>query len=557
MIKTTTTEVLRLSDQLALPRSMITHVVGILAMRGMGKSYAASVLMEEMVRQGLFVGFVDPLGIAWGIRSSIDGEHEGLPVVIFGGRRGDVPLDPAAGKIVAQTVLDMRQPYILDLSLFDTEDQQRTFLADFIDCFRSYEQVLMHLIVDEADLFAPQIPQSTEARRSLTAMQALVRRFRFKGMGATIISQRPAELYKGILQLDLLIALGMTTPQDIKALDEWIKRNATEAERQTFLSTLSTLPIGEAWAWSPQWLHIFERIKVRTRTTFDSSKTPEVDGELIAPKHLTEINLDTLSAQIEALRERARETDPVLLHKRIQELEEQLRARSAKDDGSHQARTEKKQDGAKDRELAEARRRLEEKEQEIKRLQRKCTDLEKIQASINGTNVSLVDVPTYLRTHGLHIDTATITIGRTNGAETSVQPSLRSSVPSQVHTTVHEKSQLENVKSRNVGGISDQEQKTLNRLLKKMKELTGNEQAIFTWLLNHDQQWVQRKNLARALSISISALRADRTDHLDKIEFIQHIEGRFRATFAEYAQVAFESTENVEAVKQAFLDAVR
>ncbi len=240
MKETMIREALCLSESLTLPRSMMTHVAGILAMRGMGKSYTASVLMEEMVRAGLFVGFVDPLGIAWGIRASSDGEHEGLPVLIFGGRHGDITLDPGAGKIVSQAALDLRQPYILDLSLFDTEDEQRAFLADFIEALRPHENVLMHLIVDEADLFGPQIPQSSEARRSLHAMHALVRRFRFKGIGATLISQRPAELSKGMLQLDVLIALGMTTPQDIKALDEWIKRNATEIERQTFLSTLST-----------------------------------------------------------------------------------------------------------------------------------------------------------------------------------------------------------------------------------------------------------------------------------------------------------------------------
>lgn len=551
-----TKEALRLSNNLMLPRDMVTHVAGILAMRGMGKSYLASVLMEEMVSQGLFVGFVDPLGVAWGIRSSADGEHEGLNVLIFGGRHGDVSLDPAAGKIVAQAVLEMRQAFILDLSLFDTEDEQRAFIADFLEAFRPRENVLLHVIVDEADIFAPQTPQSAEAHRSLRAMNALARRYRYKGIGATFICQRPAELHKGVMQFDLLLALCITQPHDMKAVDTWIKNNATAEERATFLSTLASLPVGNAWAWSPRWLRMFERVTIRTRYTYDSSRTPDVDSIPVEPKRLAEIDLSALSAQIEALMAHARETDPAHLQLRIQELEEQLRESSATGRRSRPVRAVK-HDDTKERELAQARLHLAEKEREIQRLQQKCVDLEKIQASINGTNVPLVDVPSHLRTHGLHIDTATITIGRAKGAQASVQPSSHRSAPTQVQPEKHQVLQPEKVEESHVGGISDQEQKTLNRLLKKMEGLSGNEQAIFTWLLNHDQQWITAGALAEALCISVSAARADRTLHLDKIEFIYRAQGRFRANFAEYAQAAFEGAKNVQAVKQALLHAAR
>jgi hypothetical protein len=208
--------------------------------------------MEEMVEHGLFVGYVDPLGIAWGIRASADGERAGYPVLILGGRHGDLPLDPASDAIVSQFVLESRQPFILDLSLFEDEDEQRQFVAEFIRGFRLHEEVLCHLIVDEANLFAPQVPQSPMAQRSLTAMNRQTRRYRYKGMGCTLITQRPAELNKSVLgQIDLLLALRVISPQDSKALDDWIKRNAGEAERAQFLATLSGLPTGMAWAWSP------------------------------------------------------------------------------------------------------------------------------------------------------------------------------------------------------------------------------------------------------------------------------------------------------------------
>lgn len=208
-------------------------------------SYTALVEMEEMIERGLFVGYIDPLGIAWGLRSSADGLHDGYPVLIFGGRHGDIPLDPAAGRIVCAFVLEQRQPFILDLSLFESEDQQCLFVTDFVEGFRRQEDVLLHLVVDESDVFAPQIPKSQAKTRSLEAMNALTRRFRSKGIGTTLITQRPAELHKSVLgQIELLLALRLIAPHDINALDDWVKRNAKTEERAQFLATLSGLPTG-------------------------------------------------------------------------------------------------------------------------------------------------------------------------------------------------------------------------------------------------------------------------------------------------------------------------
>jgi len=554
-----TSQALTLADNLTLPRAMVTHVVGILAMRGMGKSYLASVLMEEMVSQGLFVGFVDPLGIAWGIRSSADGEHDGLNVLIFGGRHGDVPLDPSAGKIVAQAVLEMRQAFILDLSLFDTEDEQRAFIADFIEAFRPCENVLLHVIVDEADIFAPQTPQSAEANRSLRAMSALARRFRYKGIGATFICQRPAELHKGVMQFDLLLALCITQPHDIKAVDTWIKHNATVDERAAFLATLANLPVGNAWAWSPRWLQMFERVTIRTRYTYDSSRTPDVDSIPVVPKRLAEIDLSVLSAQIEALMARTKETDPTYLQQRIRELEGQLRTTASP---TVRLAPATKASVTTQHELAQARQHLAEKNQEIQHLRLKIAELAKFTVSVNGSMVPLVEVPSQLQR--LHIDTATITVGQLTSAPEDAPSSHSAAAPrSPTGTppgrTLPQVAQHHPVEPEaSVGGLSSQEQLTLSRLLKKIGSMPPNERALFTWLLNHDQQpWIVAETLAAVVCISKRATKRDRTLHLAKIEFIQRDGTRFRANFAEYANAAFGSANNLQAVKQALLEAAR
>lgn len=564
MIETTTKEALGISSTLSLPRSMITHVAGILAMRGMGKSYLASVLMEEMVRAGLFVGFVDPLGIAWGIRASADGEHEGLPVLILGGRRGDLPLDPQAGSVVAQFLLEQRIPYILDLSLFDTEDQQRAFLADFIEAFRPHENVLMHLIVDESDVFAPQFPQSAEARRSLAAMHKLARRFRFKGMGGTFISQRPAELNKGIMQFDVLMALCTTTPQDVKALDEWIKRNATEEERRTFLESLSSLPVGTAWVWSPQWLHIFQQVKVRQRTTYDSSKTPEVDSAFVEPKRLAEINLTELTEQMQALIAHVEETDPAILQRKVKELQEELRRVR----GSQLKQTVKPSPPpAKDDEetkrlradLAQACRNLFKKNEEIKALQGQIDALNALKAQVNGVSVPLTEIPAHLQR--LHIEQATITVGQLNGVpmKEAVQENEAAKVAPEPVPQAQPKKPLS--VSDVLALLPHSQGIVLKRLLKKIEQLSANERALFSWLLSNDGKRIAPLALADAVCINVRATQLDRTSDLRSIPFIHRWTGpvTFESDFAGYAKTAFPGIEvqAVETVKHCLLNAAR
>jgi hypothetical protein len=85
-------DTLRIADTLALPVEAVTQTIGIL---GAGKTNTAVVIAEEMIRARLPSVIVDPVGVWWGLRSSKDGLHKGLPVYIFGGEQGDIPLDKA------------------------------------------------------------------------------------------------------------------------------------------------------------------------------------------------------------------------------------------------------------------------------------------------------------------------------------------------------------------------------------------------------------------------------------------------------------------------------
>lgn len=283
---------LRLSDNLTLPLDAVTQTFAILAKRGVGKTYTASVMVEEMLMAGLHVVILDPVGVWWGLRSSVDGKGDGLPIVIMGGKHADVPLDKSSGAMVADMIISEKLPAILDLSDM-SKNAQCNFVAEFGERLYQKNTEPLHLVLDEADAFAPQRTMPNEARM-LGAIDTIVRRGRAKGLGATLITQRPAVLNKSVLtQVEVLITLRIIGPQDRAAIKDWVSIYGDEEQGKELLESLAILPIGDAWIWSPGWLDIFQRMRVRPRKTFDSSATPKVGSKKIEPK-IVDIDLDAI-----------------------------------------------------------------------------------------------------------------------------------------------------------------------------------------------------------------------------------------------------------------------
>jgi hypothetical protein len=118
-------------------------------------------------------------------------------------------------------------------------------------------------------------------------------------------------------------------------MNAWVDVHGTQAERKTLMESLPSLPVGDAWVWSPGWSTdggIFERIRTLPIETFDSGATPKPGERRVEPKHLAEVDLEAVRAQMAATIERAKLDDPKALRKRIAELEalaKQLERRSA------------------------------------------------------------------------------------------------------------------------------------------------------------------------------------------------------------------------------------
>lgn len=331
---------LRISDKLALPADFVTQTQAVLAKRGKGKSYTAMVEAEELTAAGLPWVAVDPMGIWYGLRAGADGtKRGGLPVLVLGGEHGDAPLDAGAGKVVAEFVAGGDVPVVLDTSRIPTVRARCAFVGDFLEQLLHVNRRPRHVFLEEADEAAPQTSRSPEQERSREQVDRLVRRGRTPaGLGATLISQRPAVLDKNPLtQTEMLAVLGFTAPQDIDAVSDWFKAHGvTGKELADVRASMPKLRKGQAIVSSPDWLQYFGTIQVREKRTYDSSATPTGKSTRSGPRSLADVDLGQLQDRMAASVAKAADSDPKALRASVQTLRGQVQQLQAQLD---QART--------------------------------------------------------------------------------------------------------------------------------------------------------------------------------------------------------------------------
>lgn len=314
---------IKVSADLSLPIKMASQAVVIVGIRGSGKTSTAVVMAEELLQLNYPLVIVDPTDAWWGLRSR-------FPVFIFGGSHGDLPLDATDGKVIAEFIVQERLPLILSIRHLRKNDQRRFVTELFEELYHlkgsDQYRTPLTVVLDEAPLFVPQNVQGDVAR-TVGAVEDLIARGRNAGFGVVLISQRFATINKNVsTQADTIIAHRLPSPQDRKALSEWVEENATIEQQKEVLASLARLKTGQAWFWCPS-LDVIRCVQVRMRESFDSSASPQ-PGQRIAPlKKLTEVDLNVLKGRLATTIEKARQDDPKTLKARIAELEKQLKTR--------------------------------------------------------------------------------------------------------------------------------------------------------------------------------------------------------------------------------------
>lgn len=310
-----------------IPAAALDDRLAFVGTAGSGKTYNAGSCVERLLASKARAVIIDPLGVWWGLRLKADGvSPSGFDIPIFGGSHGDLALTEHAGALIGETVAGMAESCIIDLSQIGTKAGERRFMLAFLTAlYRGVNGSPVHLIIDEADMWAPQrlLDKEGEAAKLLGMMETIVRRGRIKGFIPWLITQRPAVLSKDVLsQADGLISFKLTASQDRDAIGAWIEGQADKQEGRAILSSLPTLNRGQGVIWIPG-RGVLDTAAFPAKITFDSSRTPK-RGEKRHDTALRPLDLGKLKDRLSKVEAETKANDPKALKAEIAQLKREL-----------------------------------------------------------------------------------------------------------------------------------------------------------------------------------------------------------------------------------------
>lgn len=329
---------LKISPDLSLPTNAATSTLIVYGGKGMGKTNFGAVLAEELYDASVRFAALDPMGVLWGLRHDAGGKGAGIKVLILGGIHGDLPIEPTAGAVVADLVVDEDVSVIIDISR--RSDGSMWSIAErvrFVTAFskRFYQRQgekrrPVHLVIDEAARFAPQIVRQgeSEVAACMGAIAVLVEEGRNVGIGVTLLTQRSARLNKDVAELaDCMISFRIIGPNSMRAVLDWLGEHVEKSRLKELSEKLRSLPRGSALVVSPGWLEFEGIVAIRKRETFDSSATPEAGKQLRASGSGAKPDLAKYQARMAEVVEAQKANDPKSLKAKVAELEKLLAAR--------------------------------------------------------------------------------------------------------------------------------------------------------------------------------------------------------------------------------------
>ena len=253
-----------------LPREAALHKFATLAMSGSGKTYLNTIIAEQMILKNIpWIAFDPSSSTWWGLRVAAKNGRS-FPVVVLGGKHGDLQIDKSAGRRVAEAFMLDPVHMVIDLKT-ESKATWRRFMTDLALALLEFEpRFPVHVFVEEAPDLVPQRMKVRLTAECKEAVERLVRVGGNNGIGCSLLSQRAATVDKDVLsQCESLFVLGTMGAHDRNALRDWMDSNFIDREKsEKFFRDLVSLPVGEAWFWSPRWLKVYEKIKVGKRQNY-------------------------------------------------------------------------------------------------------------------------------------------------------------------------------------------------------------------------------------------------------------------------------------------------
>lgn len=310
-----------------IPAAVLSQHIAVLGKTGSGKTSTEKLIVEQVVAEGFRVCVLDTQKSDWwGITSSASGKSAGLPFKILGGPRGHVPLHSSAGKPIGQLVGSGKLPLsIIDMADFEAGGVQR-FFVDFAQALFRSARGVVYLVVEEAHELAPKERAGFGAENmAIHWAKKLATGSRSKGIRLILATQRVQSLHNAMLgSCESLIVHRLTTPADQEPVIKWLKANATTAQMDEAMASLSSLPTGTGWVCSGE-AKIFEQIKFPKFKTYDNTATPTGD-EAAAEVKVAPVDRDELRAIIGDAVKEAEANDAPTLRRALAERDGKIRA---------------------------------------------------------------------------------------------------------------------------------------------------------------------------------------------------------------------------------------
>jgi hypothetical protein len=294
----------------------------VLGIRDSGKTYSATELAERLFEAGIpFVAF-DPIGVWRFLR--VPGHGRGYPVVVVGGKAGDLPLSVASAPEYVRAA--MRDGVSLVIDLFDINLSKADWKRIVTACVRvllheNSEHGLRHVFIEEAAEFAPQ-RVAPDQGQVYAEIEKLARMGGNSRLGYTLINQRAEEVNKAVLELcDNLFLHRQKGRNSLTALSKWLDI-ADVKDHRAIIDSLPNLPTGECWAWMAGTAR-----PVHTKVPAKNSLHPDRrvmrgDGDIKA-KAAVDVGafVSSMRSSLGKIEAEAKANDPAALKKRIAELE--------------------------------------------------------------------------------------------------------------------------------------------------------------------------------------------------------------------------------------------
>jgi len=230
---------------------------------GSGKSNTASVVIENLLSNGLPVMIVDTDGEYYGLKEAYEILHAGAD------DECDIVVSPEHAEKLATLALEQNVPIILDVSGYLEESVANELLLEVTKHLFAKEKRLKKpflLVVEECHEYIPEGGGMDETGKMLIKVG---KRGRKHGLGIVGISQRPADVKKDfITQCDWLCWHRLTWDNDTKVVGRILG--------STYASAVEDLRDGEAFLMT-DWDESIRRIQFHRKQTFDAGATPGLD----------------------------------------------------------------------------------------------------------------------------------------------------------------------------------------------------------------------------------------------------------------------------------------